>query len=114
MTITNEYATELLSLKTEIISLKTIITTAVEQIKAAFALVTATPRSPTSNDMDTEVERSPEPANKTQTPIDLPALINDLKQEIATVVKETRALISTPPSTLPPFNCPQCRRQSQC
>jgi len=85
------YATELLSLKTEIDSLKTTIATAVEQITAAIKSLIDTPCTQ-SNAMDTEVETVATANNINQIQPDIPSLIQNLKQELATIVIETRAM----------------------
>jgi len=92
-TTTNDHATALLSIKTEIILLKTIIATAMEQIKTAIASLTVPSRPSTSSAMDTEVEQATEIHHSNPNPPDLSALITDLKNEIATIVQETRALL---------------------
>jgi len=93
MTNNNDYAKELLSIKTEINALRQMISDAVEQFKTAIESFTATPQSPKSSDMDTDVEASPEPKDKDQNPItQLADLIQDLKYDIATIVTESRML----------------------
>jgi len=86
-----DYATEIASLKAEILSLHTIITEAVEQLKSAVAsFPTTSNASPhatsTSTAMETDV------ANQ----IDIPALIIDLKKDIAHVLQETRIMFNEP------------------
>jgi len=85
----NDYATELLSIKKEINELKTIIANAMEQFKTAIATFAATTWSPQSSNMDTDVKALLDHNNNTQTPIDLAALIQDLKYEITTIITET-------------------------
>jgi len=142
ITTTNTaYATELLEIKSEINALKALITTAVEQFKTAVASF-ATPRSPPSTAMDTEVEESPEHHNQNQTQIDLVAVIQDLKNEIVQSTAQChppRIHLIFPPSSRilntnslcffvkrencynnrdmclihsKGSNCPQCRRES--
>jgi len=89
---TTDYAKELLSLKADIESLRTTITTAVAQMKEAIKVLLETPRKPESNAMDAEAETPSDTATQHQTQLDLPSLIADLKNEIATIVTETRAL----------------------
>jgi len=86
-----DYATEIASLKAEILSLRTIITEAVEQLKSAAASFPttskATPHATSpSNAMETDVNNQ----------IDIPALILDLKKDIAHVLKETRIMLNEP------------------
>jgi len=104
-TSNQDYATELLSIKTEIAALKTMITEAVEQFKTAIASFATTTRSQ-SSDMDTAADDSKNNTNNNQNPIDLAAIIQDLKQEIATVVTETKTLfqqqlLATPAQRIP-------------
>ncbi len=89
---TTDYAKELLSLKADIESLRTTITTAVAQMKEAIKVLLDTPRKPESNAMDAEAETPSDTATQHQTQLDLPSLIADLKNEIATIVTKTRAL----------------------
>ena len=93
-TTSNESAAELLSIKQELTALRTMITTAVEQFKAAIAtLATATPtQSPMSTAMDTEVDTSTMHHHNTKTNTDLADVIQDLKYEIATIITETQAM----------------------
>jgi len=90
---TTDYAAEIMSIKTEIASLQTTIATALEQIKNAIKSLTDTPRKPESTAMDTEIEAMSADHHCTQTQLEIPSLINDLKQEIVTFVIETRALL---------------------
>jgi len=92
-----DYATELLAIKSEINALKTMITTAVEQFKTAIESFTATPRSLPSSAMDTDVENSTEHHHQHQPPIDLVAVIQDLKNELvqSTAAQRTPTLPST-------------------
>ncbi len=90
---------ELLSLKTEIVQLKTTIMTAVQQIVKAVASLHATQWQPQSNAMEAEIETSTsdvkgltEHHNNKQHTLNLAALVQDLKYEIATIVTEMRAL----------------------
>jgi len=99
-----DYAAELKSLKQEIADLRSIVTVAVEKIKSAIAS-NPTPRTSTSNDMDTatvmatnnpcqlhametDADQSP-----TATKSDISDYIADLKQDIATVAIEMRAIV---------------------
>jgi len=87
VTATVNYDAELMSIKTELNSLRAIITSAVEQIKNAIASLQVQPLP--SHAMETV-------ATPTQNPIDLPALIQDLKQDIANIVRETRNMLNQP------------------
>jgi len=60
---------------------------AVEQIKNAIASIQVQPLP--SHTMETD-------ATPTQNPIDLPALIQDLKKDIANIVHETRTMLNQP------------------
>jgi len=88
MTITNDYTTELMSLKTEIISLCNIITSAVAEIKNAI-MSTYTDRTllPTSNVTETDHPRETQSPN--QPLLELQDTIHELKHDIATIVIET-------------------------
>jgi len=86
-----DYATEIASLKAEILSLRNIITEAVEQLKRAAASFpttsTASPHATSmSNAMETDVNNQ----------IDIPALIIDLKKDIAHVLQETKTMFNAP------------------
>jgi len=83
---------ELLSTKTELTALKPILTTAVAQIKQLVESVMATNCTPTSNDMDTDVDHLMETNTQHQTPLDLPALLNKLKHDIATIILEMQTM----------------------
>jgi len=87
VTPTVNYDAELMSIKAELNSLRTIITSAVEQIKNAIASIQVHNLPPSAPETD---------ATPTPTPIDLPALIYDLKKEIANIVTETRILFQQP------------------
>jgi len=98
-TTTNDHISELLSLKTEIAQLKSTILTAVQQIVQAVESLHATQQQKQSNAMDTDRETSTsgdadltEPTNHNQHTLDLAALVQDLKYDIATIVMEMRAL----------------------
>jgi len=91
---------ELTSLKNEILSIKTIITTAVEQIKEAIVSYQTTKRTTEPNDMDTNVDHSTTSHTPTENPIDLPALIQDLKKDIANIVHKTRNMLQQPLTSL--------------
>jgi len=73
---TVDYAAELASLKQDLQSLRTLITTAVEQLKTEIA--SSTQSFPASNDMEMEREHEMEHHQ------DLPELIAELKNDIAT------------------------------
>jgi len=68
------------------------LTTTVEQFKMAIISLTATPRSP-PNAMDTEIKELTEHNHSTPTPPDFSAIIIDMKNELATLASETRALL---------------------
>jgi len=85
------YDAELLSLKTEIHSLQTIITDAMEQISKAIASIPV-PSVPPSIAMETDSEHSTNTTTLHQTTIDLPALIHELKHDIATIIVKTQAM----------------------
>jgi len=92
-----DYANDILSIKTEISQLKQIIAQAVEQITHAIKSIHA-PSTLASTDMETDDA----PLTKTDTPTtspdptppqpDIQATINELKNEIAMITKETRAM----------------------
>jgi len=92
MNNTPDNAKELMSLKAEFELLKTTIAMAVEQMKDAINLFLDNPRKPESTAMEAKPETSSAPTNQNQTQLDIPSLIADLKQEIATIVTETRTL----------------------
>ncbi len=70
-----DYAAELLLLKNEIKELRNVLTTTVEQIKTEIASIRTAPMS----NMETDE------ANAEDTTIDFPAIIADLKHDIATI-----------------------------
>jgi len=95
-TAPNDYTAELLALKQEIAQLKSTILTAVEQITTAIASFHAT-KSPPVSQMDTDMETTTAttlniPTNHPPTQLDLPAIISELKNEIATINNETRTM----------------------
>jgi len=109
-TTNHDYATELQSIKMEINALKTMLSDAVAQFQSTIASVTAsvTAQKSPSNDMDTEADappanRSTEQPNSVPNSPDLSAVINDLKNEIAAFVCETRAMFQARSVHLPPF-----------
>jgi len=98
-TSSNAQISELLSLKNEIAQLKTTIMTAVQEIAQAVASLHATHRQPQSNAMDDETKTSMSDGNGSnkhnnnkQLTINLAALVQDLKFDIATIITKTRAL----------------------
>jgi len=99
----NDYANELLSIKKEISDLKALITTAVEQFTTAIKVLTATPLSLTTSEMETEVDQSIVPHNPTLNSPDLSAIINDLKHELAAFVNKMRALFQQEKRAFIPF-----------
>jgi len=92
MNNTLDTAKELLFLKAEIESLKTTIAMAVEQMKDAIKLFLDNPRQTESTAMEAEPETASTSPTQHQTQPDLSSIIADLKNEIATIVTETRAL----------------------
>jgi len=99
------YATDLLSLKSEINQLKQIIAQAVEKITTAIKSLHATDRNVTSTDMETDAtptitnDTTTAPLNLHSNQLDLPAIIQELKTEIATITTETRKMFQ---QLLPP------------
>jgi len=97
-TTPTDCAKDILSIKTEIQQLKDIIAQAVEQIKNAIAAIHAPPSNSTPMVMDTDDVPALRPDHSTATPnltpnqLDIPAIINELKTEIATITNETRAM----------------------
>jgi len=97
-TMPTDCAKDILSIKTEIQQLKDIIAQAVEQIKNAIAAIHAPPSNSTPMVMDTDDVPALRPDHSTATPnltpnqLDIPAIINELKTEIATITNETRAM----------------------
>jgi len=93
-TTTTGYATELLALKNNINQLKTIIATVVEQIMHAIASLQATNGRvmPSAMDMDNEnstnFDAPNAPHNHHHDPLNLPAIIHELKIDIATITQE--------------------------
>jgi len=75
-----DYAAELLLLKNEIKELCNVLTTTVEQIKMEIASICTT----LTTTMETDE------AHSVDTTTDFPAIIADLKQDIATIAKEMR------------------------
>ncbi len=90
-TVTVNYDAELLSIKTELNSLWTIITSAVEQIKNAIASIQVHNLLPQAmeTDTDTPKDTATPPAHST----DLANVIQEFKQELTSIVLETRTLI---------------------
>jgi len=90
-----DYAMDLLLLKNEINQLKTIIVMAVELIKHAIVSLQDTHGEPMSNAMDTKANHSVSSNNMTvltqptRTQLDLPAIIKELKNNIATITQVT-------------------------
>jgi len=84
-----DYATEMRALKQEIADLRSIVTSAVEQIKSVVASLPK-PRTPTSNDMETETEVVI--TNPRQSVLEIQDCVNDLKHDIATFVIETKVM----------------------
>jgi len=86
VTTTNNYAMELLSIKTELTALKTIIATTMEQMKSAITSLTVPSQPSKSSNMDTDDSQSTAPHHSNLNTPDLLALIKELKNEIATFV----------------------------
>jgi len=91
------YAAELLSLKHEIESLKTTIATAIEQIKTAIKPLLVNQHNKESCAMDTDDATATDDNYCNHAQIGIPSLIHELKNEIATFVIETRALLQQKP-----------------
>jgi len=100
---TPAFATELQSLKTELAQLKEVIATAVTQIKDAIAALLAPNCTNASYDTTIDTDQTMESASaaETLTPLDIQSFITDLKQEIATLFLETRAMIQQQSLTTP-------------
>jgi len=93
----SNYATELLMLKQEISQLKTTIMMAMEQIMKAITSLHTNHCQPVSHVMDTDMENTTTttlnaPTNHPSHQLHLPAIISELKNEIATISNETHAL----------------------
>jgi len=92
-----DYATNILSIKTEISQLKQIIAQAVEQLMHAIKSIHA-PSTSASMDMETDdapLTRTDIPTNShdlTPPQPDIQTTINELKNKIATITQETRAM----------------------
>ncbi len=106
----HDYVMEMLSLKNKINQLKAMIATAVEQITKAIASLHATHCQPMPSAMETKVKNSLSSDSSTEPPslhshqLDLPAIIKELKNDIATITNETRAMFHQylpPPSQAP-------------
>jgi len=84
------FATELLSLKNEIQALRTLLTDTVEQIKNEIAAI----HSPASGAMEIEDTHPKNTSQHHHAPsTEISSLMQDLRQEIATFVIDTRALL---------------------
>ena len=96
-------ATELQSLKTDLAQLKDVIATAVTQIKDAIAALLAPNCTTATYDTTTDADQTMDSAHDAEnlTPLDLQSFIYDLKQEIATLFIETRAMIQQQSLTAP-------------
>jgi len=100
------YATELQSLKHKISQLTMLITTAMEQIKQALTSLPMIPPTE-SNAMDTDVESNLSSATQMATnnpppyQLDLPVIIQELKNNIATITNKMPAMLQQhlPPNT---------------
>jgi len=96
VTMTVNYEAELMSIKTEINLLRTIITSAVEQIKTAIASI---PVPILPNAMETDADQVMEPVTPPNHTPDLATIIQEFKQDLTTIVIETRALIQQQATT---------------
>jgi len=121
---TTGYAAESLALKNNINQLKTIIANAVEQITHAIASLQTTNGRVTANAMDMDIENSTNvnapsaPNNHHHNQLDLPAIIKELKTNIATITQEKWAMFqnylppksntNTPSSLVTWINVNQC------
>jgi len=83
-----DYAAELVALKQDLQSLRNFITIAVEQLKTEIASIHADPVSHEMETMETDTDQS-----LTATKPDISDLIADLKQDMATVAIEMRAIV---------------------
>jgi len=106
VTMNPGYATELQSLKHKISQLTMLITTAMEQIKQALTSLPMIPPTE-SNAMDTDVESNLSSATQMATnnpppyQLDLPVIIQELKNNIATITNKMPAMLQQhlPPNT---------------
>ena len=83
-----DYAAELVALKQDLQSLRNFITIAVEQLKTEIASIHADPVSHEMETMETDTDQS-----LTATKPDISDLLADLKQDMATVAIEMRAIV---------------------
>jgi len=96
------FTMEMLLLKNEISQLKEIIASAVEQIKKAIESLHVPSHTKEPTAMETEVEENPHTLDQPNpSQIDLPAIIRELKNDIATISHETRDMFyqCMPPQT---------------
>jgi len=78
--VTNQdHTAEIIAIKMEITALKTLITDAMDQFKTAIASL-ATINNSQSTKMETDVHESKQHHNNNQSPVDLAAIIQDLKK----------------------------------
>jgi len=97
---TNDQTPTILQLIAE---LKTMLTTAIEQFKTEITSLTTTPRSLPPNAMDTESEEATAQHHPTPHSPDLAAMVNELKNELAVFVTETRTLLQQQNRLFIPF-----------
>jgi len=107
-----DYAKELISLQSAIQQLKSVITEAVAAITKVVASLQTPTQQPTPNAMDTDEEQTtnsnswmaPVPSLPLDLPVpNIPALIAELKQDLAVIAHETRTLFHNERCTFIPF-----------
>ncbi len=93
----------LVLLKTELNQLKEAITMAVAQIKEAVATIPVMKSTTHTQHATTETDQimNHAPEDATLTPLDIHSFIADLKHELATVFKETRAMLQQQTPAVP-------------
>jgi len=90
----NAYATELLSIKHEIAQLKTTLATAMEQILKVVESFHVRSLQSDAMDMDPQQSTLLQATNASQhSPLNLPTIISELKNEITTIQSKMRALL---------------------
>jgi len=105
-----DYAKELISLQSEIQQLKSTLMEAIAAITKVVASLQSPTQQPTPNAMDTDEDRTTNPNSSMapipSPPLDLPAIIHELKTDIATIATELRAAFQSAarqPFQLTPF-----------
>jgi len=98
-TCTTNYAAELLSLKKELSNLRNFITSAVAELKSAIVSLPMQCNHSTS-DMEIENGHNLENPNPSQPAVDIQAIVQDLKHELATITQDIATITSHPI-----FNC---------